>query len=214
LDISDYFQTLEPLFRGLTHEIRNPVQGILASAEALRCRLEEDASGVKLLDMIQRECVRINGLLTDLLTLSEPVHVGSSPVALAKLLEECVRMYPNIVVSRIDADLPEIHCDRTALRRAILAILQNALESKSQNNSVSLSAERAGESVKITIMDQGGGISAEDLNHVLEPFFSTKKAKAGLGLTIAERILRLHKGDFQIDSRPSEGTVVTMIVPI
>jgi signal transduction histidine kinase len=163
--------------------------------------------------MIQRECVRINGLLTDLLTLSEPVRVGSL-VPLAKLLEECVRMYPNIVISHIDADLPEIHCDRTALRRAILAILQNALESKSQNNSVSLSAERAGESVKITIMDQGDGISAEDLNHVLEPFFSTKKAKAGLGLTIAERILRLHKGDFQIDSRPSEGTVVTMIVPI
>ena len=213
MDTSDYFQTLEPLFRGLTHEIRNPVQGILASAEALRCRLEEDASGVKLLDMIQRECVRINGLLTDLLTLSEPVRVGSL-VPLAKLLEECVRMYPNIVISHIDADLPGIHCDRTALRRAILAILQNALESKSQNNSVSLSAERAGESVKITIMDQGDGISAEDLNHVLEPFFSTKKAKAGLGLTIAERILRLHKGDFQIDSRPSEGTVVTMIVPI
>jgi signal transduction histidine kinase len=214
LDISDDYERLEPLFRGLTHEIRNPVQGILASAEALRCRIEEDASGVKLLDMIQRECVRINGLLTDLLTLSEPVRVASSLVPLAKLLEECVRMYPNNVVSQIDVDLPEIHCDRPALRRAILAILQNALESKSQNNSVSLSAERAGESVKITIADQGDGISAEDLNHILEPFFSTKPRKAGLGLTIAERILKLHKGDFRIESRPSEGTIVTMIVPL
>jgi signal transduction histidine kinase len=214
LDVSDYFQTLEPLFRGLTHEIRNPVQGILASAEALRCRLDEDDSGVKLLDMIQRECLRINGLLTDLLTLSEPVRVSSTAAPLSKLLEECIRMYPNAIVNRIDPDLPQIHCDRISLRRAILAILQNAMESKSQNNSVSLLAERTGESVKIMISDQGEGISAEDLNHVLEPFFSTKPKKAGLGLTIAERILRLHNGDFRIESRLSEGTVVTLILPI
>ena len=214
LDTSDQFQSLKPFFRGLGHEIRNPVQGILASAEALRCLIQEDAPVTKLLEMIQRECIRIDALLSDLVALSEPICLDAEPQTLVSLLSECARMHSTTITTEISDDLPPLRFDRTALRRAVLAVLQNAAESEFQDQKILLSAENIGQSIQITVKDYGRGILPEDLQRVAEPFFSTRPRKAGLGLTIAERIVRLHNGDFHIQSEPGKGTVVTILLSV
>ncbi len=217
LEPPDRYQLLEPLLRGLTHEIRNPVQGILASSEALRCRFEEDAGSVKLLEMIQRECLRVEQLLIDLLDLARPVEPHSSPQSLNRVLEESIRViqqqHAGEIHAEIPPDLPFACIDSASLRRAFLAILKNAMESKSAGP-IRVTAENLGKQIQIRIQDSGEGILAEDLEHVGEPFFSTRPKKAGLGLTIADRIVRLHQGDFQIESQRGEGTGVVIRLPI
>jgi signal transduction histidine kinase len=215
LEPADRFQLLEPLLRGLTHEIRNPVQGILASSEALRCRFEDPAS-VKLLEMIQRECVRVEQLLVDLLDLARPVERHPNPQSVKGVLEECVRViqqHTGEIRSEIAQDLPLVYVDSGSLRRAFLAVLENAVESKS-SAPIRVTAENLGKQIQIRIQDNGEGILAEDMEHVMEPFFSTRPKKAGLGLTIAERIVRLHQGEFQIESQRGEGTGVIIRLPI
>jgi signal transduction histidine kinase len=217
LEPADRFQLLEPLLRGLTHEIRNPVQGILASSEALRCRFEEDPASVKLLEMIQRECLRVEQLLIDLLDLARPVECHPNPQSVKGVLEESVRViqqqHTGEIRTEIAKDLPLAYVDSGCLRRAFLAVLKNAVESKS-SAPIRVTAENLGNQIQIRIQDGGEGILAEDMEHVMEPFFSTRPKKAGLGLTIADRIVRLHHGDFRIESQRGKGTGVIILLPI
>ena len=217
LDPADRFQLLEPLLRGLTHEIRNPVQGILASSEALRCRFEEDPASVKLLEMIQRECLRVEQLLVDLLDLARPVQIHQNPQSVRGVLEESVRViqqqHSGEIRTEIAQELPFAYIDSGCLRRAFLAVLKNAIESKS-SAAIRVTAEKLGNQIQIRIQDGGEGILAEDMEHIIEPFFSTRPKKAGLGLTIADRIVRLHQGEFMVESRRGEGTGVIIRLPI
>lgn len=217
LEPPDTFQLLEPLLRGLTHEIRNPVQGILASSEALRCRFEEDPASVKLLEMIQRECLRVEQLLVDLLDLARPVVRHSNPQSVKGVLEESVRViqqqHNGEIRTEIQQELPFAYIDSGCLRRAFLAVLKNAVESKT-SAAIRVTAQKLGNQIEIRIQDGGEGILAEDIEHVIEPFFSTRPKKTGLGLTIADRIVRLHRGEFRIESERGEGTGVIIRLPI
>ncbi|MCI0413327.1 ATP-binding protein [bacterium] len=218
MEPADRYQFLEPLLRGMTHEIRNPVQGILASSEALRCRFEEDPASVKLLEMIQRECLRVEQLLVDLLDLARPVELHASPQSVSAVLEESIRItqqqQPGTEIkAEIPAGLPFVYVDTSSMRRALLAVLKNAVESKS-SRAIRVTAENLGDRIQVRIQDSGEGILAEDMEHVLEPFFSTRPKKAGLGLTIADRIVRLHQGEFQIESQRGDGTGIIIRLPI
>jgi signal transduction histidine kinase len=208
----DHFEALGPFFHGLTHEIRNPVQGILASTEALRAIFEDDRATM-LLNIIQRECIRVNHLLTNLISLSEPIRLSLETQALHMIISESSRLFPNIIV-QIDAQLPAIPLDRAAMGLAFRAILQNAAEAQPETNKIHVSASVDGEYVNVVIKDEGTGIPPEDLQQVLQPFFTTRKQHAGLGLTIAERIVKQHKGELVIESEQGKGTVVTIRIPL
>jgi len=211
LNNSDYFEKFNTVIRGLTHEIRNPVQGILTSAEALRYFLEENHSAGRLLDLIQRECVRINGLLTDLVALAEPLNLSKEPQSILTILQECGRMHPNLVTS-VDSTLPLMRLDPTGFRRAILAVLQNAVDSQPQGGEFHMKAEANQERITIAISDRGCGIDPKDLPYVVDPFFSTRPKRAGLGLTIALKVVNQHEGDLKIESELGKGTVVTIVL--
>jgi signal transduction histidine kinase len=192
------------------------MQGILASSEALRFRFEEDPASVKLLEMIQRECLRVEQLLIDLLDLARPVECHPNPQSLKGVLEESVRViqqqHSGEIRTEIAKDLQLAYVDSGCLRRAFLAVLKNAVESKSLVP-IQVTAENLGNQIQIRIQDGGEGILAEDIEHVIEPFFSTRPKKAGLGLTIADRIVRLHHGDLRIESHRGKGTEVIILLP-
>ena len=217
--LEDQYRNLEPLFRGLVHEIRNPVQGILATADALRCIHEENPGTKQLLEMVQQECVRINQLLTDLLDLARPVDINRAKTEpLVRVIEESIRDFqtrnPSIhLTNQMTSDLRPLHMDQACIRRAILAILQNAAESKQNDVRIRVISEDLDHQIRLRFEDNGDGISPEHLEKVIQPFFSTRPKKAGLGLSIAERIVRLHGGELQIESITEGGTAVTIRFP-
>ena len=218
--LEDKYQNFELLVRGLVHEIRNPVQGILASADALRCIHEENPTTNELLEMVQQECVRINQVLTDLLDLARPVNINRLKTeSLTQVLEESIRNFQKLNPSiqwtnEIRSDPYPIYMDQRSLRRAILAILQNAGESKPNNVLIRVVSERMKQSIRLTFEDNGDGISPEHLDHVIQPFYSTRPKKSGLGLSIAERIVQSHGGELQIESIKQGGTAVIIVLPV
>jgi signal transduction histidine kinase len=163
--------------------------------------------------------LRIDQLLNDVLDLSRAVQIDGNPQPVGKIFQDAARkVSPSGTAVKIEfelsQDLPAIAVDRAALSKAFQAILTNCTESRGQELEISVSIGRRDQTIAITVRDNGEGISRENLTRVRDPFFSTRPKKAGLGLTIADRIIRLHSGYLEIESERGTGTIITMYLPI
>src|SRR6266480_1007680 len=98
-------------FAGLAHEMRNPLQGIMASLAALSCKVEEDPTLQPFLEMINHEISRMNQIIDGMLELSQPIHIDPSPHSILRLLEEAIRSatsrFENAPIGSIELDAPE-----------------------------------------------------------------------------------------------------------
>jgi len=110
-------------------------------------------------------------------------------------------------------DIPEVACSQSDLEQVFLNLLSNAREATLQGGRISISAQAVGGLVEIAIADTGCGIRAEDLQRVLEPFFTTKAQGSGLGLSICRSVLWEVDGTLTIQSTPGRGTDVRVRVP-
>ena len=79
--------------------------------------------------------------------------------------------------------------------------------------SVSLSENKVSEGIKIVMSDTGKGIDKKDLDHIFDPYFTTKQSGTGLGLAIVHQIISSHRGEVKVSSEPDRGTVVTIYLP-
>ena len=105
--------------------------------------------------------------------------------------------------------------DAIALEQLLLInLLLNSAQAMGPGGRASVTTEIDGSDVRIVVIDSGGGISPEDLGHVLDPFFSTKAEGTGLGLPIARQIAAAHGGSLRIESAPGEGTRVEVRLPL
>ena len=113
------------------------------------------------------------------------------------------------------ADLPQIHGDRGLLEHVLVNLLLNACHASAAGGMVEVSAAEGGAGVRFLVADRGVGISAEDAERVLEPFFTTKPAEegTGLGLAIAQEIVKSHRGELALQPRPGGGTLAAFTVP-
>jgi signal transduction histidine kinase len=115
--------------------------------------------------------------------------------------------------------LPALQADRDQLKQVLLNVVQNAIEAMGTQGTLSIAAfesKRAAEQgMTLTVADTGAGISAHDLPHVFQPFFTTGKYKGtGLGLAICRNIIDAHAGDIQLTSQPGQGTTVRIWLPV
>ncbi len=116
-------------------------------------------------------------------------------------------------------DLPQIQGSAQRIEQVIINLLQNACEALEDNTkgvSVKTSRDEQEEGVVITVVDEGTGIPEEDLRHLTDPFFTTKRdiGGTGLGLSIAARIVREHNGTLSFKRRPGGGTIATVFLPL
>ena len=104
--------------------------------------------------------------------------------------------------------------DAIALEQLLLNLLLNSAQAMGPGGRASVVVDIDGSDVRVVVTDTGGGISAEDLEHVLDPFFSTKADGTGLGLPIARQVAAAHGGSLKIESVPGEGTRVEVRLPL
>ncbi|MBF0272921.1 MAG: CHASE domain-containing protein [Magnetococcales bacterium] len=139
--------------------------------------------------------------------------------AIRSILDVKIRHYTHHFNCDIPENLPRIKGNFQQLEQVFVNIIMNALESlPTQDQKVHISATQNLQKncLEIRIMDQGKGISAEDSEHILEPFFTTKEKSGGtgLGLSISHSIIEHHHGELTIVSHPEEGTTVTVSIPV
>jgi two-component system, sporulation sensor kinase E len=220
LETSDY-EKLAPILSGISHELRNPLQGILASISVLRLHLEKEQKLHTFLEIIQRETQRIDDIIGELTELARSKVIDPVPVSVATLIQETVRSLHDTALlrdARIQIKLANhvapIKIDSEAVRKAITALIQNGIESKPAGAVVSVDLSAEGDQLCISVSDDGEGIPDGDLaGKVMQPFFSTRKGRSGLGLNFADKAARVHGGTVSIESEIGKGTRATIHLP-
>lgn len=212
----------------LSHHIKNILQGIHGGSYIVETGLENEdlAMTRKGWDIVRRNQNKIASLVMDMLSFSkdrEPDFVETDLAGLVSDVVETVQQRAEeagVTISRtIPADLPHVMLDPEAMSRAVLNVVTNALDAVEERpeGAVTISAAVDGDArlVRITVADNGPGMSAETLAEIFNLFVSTKGARGtGLGLTVSRKILREHGGDIRAASTEGEGSTFTLEFPL
>jgi len=204
----------ERLIRILAHEIRNPLNNITLAVEQLKTPSDDEEIQNYLVGIVQRNCTRINKIITELLDLTKPLELKFEKHSLQEILDESLSQatdrinLQHIKVQKNYPDSPlEIQADRSKLIIAFTNLVINAIEAMETNKgelTVSISPMPSGHMV--SIRDNGKGIPAEFLPKLFEPFFTSKKNGMGLGLAACYSIIESHKGTIQVETKLDKGS--------
>ena len=213
---------LGALAAGIAHELRNGLNPISGSAECLNRELKLEGENAVLMELIVRECSRLNRFVTDLLSYSKERDLAPQTLDLNAVLGELREQLSRDprCANRIQVAFEArdggagVRGDADMLRQVWLNLAANAFEAMPQGGRLVLRCRdgRSGE-VMVEFADTGGGIAAEDLPRVGQPFFTTKKGGTGLGLAIAQRIVERHGGALSVESVPGGGTTIRVALP-
>src|SRR3989338_46930 len=219
--------SLGQLSATVAHEIRNPLTAVKMRLYSLRNQLKNDADFKEDMLVIDEEINRLEGIIKNFLDFARPPDLNLQTCDIAKILGSVINLVKskaessNIrIENKIEEPLPEIQIDKEQIRQVFLNIMLNAIEAMPKGGIVELTADvdrndkKSNGKLKIQIKDTGQGIGPDLKSKLFEPFISTKEQGTGLGLFIASRITKLHKGDIHIDSEPGKGASVTVELPI
>ena len=162
---------------------------------------------------MRRELQRIDGLATQMLRFAAPKPATLVPVNVHVLLDHSVRLLEHqmkarmITLRRDYLAAPEtVPGDESQLQQAFMNLLLNAVEAMSNGGELTVATETSAGQVKIHIHDTGAGIPPENLTHVFDTFFTTKKNGTGLGLAICRRVVEDHRGTIEVRSEMGRGS--------
>ena len=225
---SEKMAVMGQLAAGVAHEINNPINGIITYIQLLLKKLDKNdvdpETWKKNLNLVERETKRIGQLVKNLLNFSRQTEPELRPVSLIQLIDATLPLLheqlllKNIKLSRdCRGNIPDILGDFNQLQQVILNIVVNAVQAVAKAGEIKISCYAEGTSfVYFEVWDDGVGIPEEDLDKLFDPFFTTKTGKqsgVGLGLSIANKIVKAHHGRIRIQSEVNKGTTVSVRLP-
>src|SRR5213082_3224361 len=222
---SERLNALTLLAAGVAHEIGNPLNSLhihLQLMERSVQKLNGDAKAElqQSIDIARSEVNRLDSIVTQFLLAIRPSHPQLHPENLNTIVEEAVRFFmPEIqdrgivVEQELRSDLPLLQLDRDQMKQAFYNVIKNSVEAMHRDGSLRIRTDLADTHVIVRFIDTGGGMTAENLSHVFEPYFTTKASGSGLGLLIVRRIVREHGGELSIESSDGKGVTLTIRLP-
>ncbi|MBA4397650.1 MAG: hypothetical protein C0394_09765 [Syntrophus sp. (in: bacteria)] len=226
LDKAERLSALGRLAAGVAHEIRNPLNAVSMASQRLKREFQPaDESKAKefqsLAGVIRDEIRRLNGIIEEFLTFSKSRRLEFHDYPVTEVLQKIV----NLV--REEAAAKGIHIrthwandgmivpmDMDKLQQALLNIIKNAMESIENGGAVDIAVERKSkEKISIRITDTGCGMTAEEVDRIFSPEYTTKEKGLGLGLPLAHEIIRGHSGEILVFSDHGSGTTFEIVLP-
>lgn len=230
-DRAEAFETADRLktefVKNVSYQLRSPLQTILGYGEFLQMERIGDLNDAQRdkVDAICEASNHLNDLIGNILDLAMieagRMDLDISEVDLKALIDEAVSIgVTNAadteveVVADIAADLGRIEADEKRIRQVLFNLVSNALRFTDPGGKVTISAERMGDTAKLTVKDNGRGIPAEDQATRFDSFTSSDRRGAGLGLSLVKHFVQLHGGNVGIKSRQGGGTEVVCWIPV
>lgn len=229
-----HLASLGELSAGIAHEINNPITGIINYAQLLANKNPEESREHDIAKRIVREGERIAGIVRSLLSFARERREDKTLVRFEKILQDSItlteaQIKKDGISLRIDLPqvLPKVLANSQQIQQVILNILSNARYALNQKYpeahedkiiEVTGGAEEIDGAtyLRIRVCDHGGGIPAEIIDRVMNPFFSTKPVGegTGLGLSISHGIIRDHGGNIRVESREGQYTALIIELPV
>jgi signal transduction histidine kinase len=214
--------TTGTLAAGIAHEINNPLGGMMNAAEALKSGKLDAAKQAQYLELISDGLNRVKAIVQKILHF-RPQAFQPVPVPVRETVDRAISFLDHKASRRgievrndIEPGLDPVFGDALELQQAILNILMNAVDAAEPGKGkVAVSSRREGARVHIIIQDNGMGMTPEELERCMDPFYTTKDAGegSGLGLPVAGSIVDNHGGRLHIRSEKGKGTTVTLDLP-
>ena len=222
---SERLNALTLLAAGVAHEIGNPLNSLHIHLQLMERNLRklDDPAKAELqdsIDVARSEIARLDSIISQFLRAIRPSKPQLKPENVNSIVEEALRFFaPEIqdreivVKQELRSDLPLLQLDRDQMKQAFYNVIKNSFEAMKRHGEFHVRTDRDDTHVLVTFTDSGGGMSAEQMSRVFEPYFTTKETGTGLGLLIVRRIVREHGGELSIASAEGKSLTVTIRLP-
>jgi signal transduction histidine kinase len=229
VEYTNKMATIGRMAAGVAHEINNPLAiinekaGLLKDMTSFTEDFPQREKTEDLADVILKSVERCSNVTHRLLGFARRMDVRKEPIELEPLIREVVSFQRSEAAHRsiqvdyhIPRQVPQVISDRGQLQQVFLNIINNAFAAVADNGHIDIGVTQpAPDDVAISILDNGKGISHHDLDHIFEPFYSTKgEFGTGLGLSITRDIVRRLGGTIDVESELGKGTRFIVTLPV
>jgi signal transduction histidine kinase len=213
------------LAAGVAHEIGNPLNSLnihlqLMEREVRKLEGRPRQQLAESIAIARGEISRLDSIVTQFLRAIRPSKPQLKPENINALVEEAVQFFAPEIESRdivveteLRPDLPLLQLDRDQMKQAFYNIIKNSFEAMKSRGILRIRTDADESHVRVSFTDNGGGMSADALSRVFEPYYTTKAEGSGLGLLIVRRIVREHGGELSIESTEGKGLTLTIRLP-
>ena len=220
-------EAIQQLASGVAHEIGNPLNALSLNLDLMARDLRKEPDSERRarlladIEIAKRDVKRIDAINRGFLAALRPVRPTLVPGALDRPLKETLQELEgrfkdrNIHVTlNLPPALPTVLFDDGQMRQVFFNLVKNALEAMKDGGTLEVNLGASDTFVEATFCDTGGGIPADELARIFEPYRTTKGAAGnGLGLMVCRRIVRAHGGEIDVESKEGEGTRFTVRLP-
>jgi len=203
----------------VAHELKNPLMIMGGFSNQIRKALNYDKD-IQKIDMILDEVRRLENLVANLGDFTRKYSLVKRPADINSVIKDVVNIMAGAhsqgkyhFKKLLSTELEEINCDPDKLKQVFINIISNGLEAMSEGGTITISTNRIPQGIEVRINDEGIGIPYRDLEHIFEPFYTTREKGSGLGLSISYKIIEAHDGDISAFSSPGRGTTFILRLP-
>jgi len=215
--------SLGKMAAGVAHELRNPLSSIKGLALILREKLPQKCREDGAADLLIAEVGRLNRAISDLLAYAKPSQLEKTRISLNEAARRALELIrPDAGAMGVTLEFSPateilVDADADKLSQVLLNLLMNAMQAMETSEgprriSVAVTVERG--EAKLTVVDTGCGIAAENLTKIFDPYFTTKSTGTGLGLALSVKIIEEHGGRMAVHSEPGRGTHLECFLPL
>jgi signal transduction histidine kinase len=222
LELSRRMAAIGRLTSGVAHEVKNPINAIVVHLELLRNKLgDANAPGLRHLEVIDAEIRRLDRVVQTLVDFSRPVELQLHEQDLRGVIGDLLALATEelstrnvILIDHMPAKAVMANVDADLLKQAALNVIENGAQAMPEGGRLEVSLETDRKSAIIRISDEGVGIPDEIRDRIFDLYFTTKSGGSGIGLAMTYRILQLHHGGIEVQSREDRGTEFMLRIPL
>jgi signal transduction histidine kinase len=222
LELSRRMAAIGRLTSGVGHEVKNPINAIVVHLELLKTKLgDASAPAVRHLEVIDSEIHRLDRVVQMLVDFSRPVELKLREQDLRQVIGDILALasaelstHNVMLVSQMPSKPLLAHVDADLLKQAVLNVIQNGAQAMPEGGKLEVVLEEDRKTGVLRIADEGVGIPDEIREKIFDLYFTTKSGGSGIGLAMTYRILQLHHGSVDVQSKVGRGTEFRLRIPL
>lgn len=220
---ADRLAALGQLSAGIAHEIRNPLGSIKGSVEILESEIRPDNSKYEFVKIIKEEINRLNSIVGEFLEFARPPKPLVKPTLVNELVDSTLVLVNKqaqqskvVIRKALDPKIPPMQLDPDQIRQVLLNIILNGIQAMPQGGLLEVQSKMGDDDrhIVIEVIDGGPGMNEDELDHIFDPFYTTKTQGTGLGLSISYQLVTNHGGAITARRNEEKGLTFRIELPL